>query len=75
MFTALIVITCLAILYFIFPRATAALAGVLGAVALGLAFYTILPTSTLLMMVGFVGAVSVLAYILVRKGYIESGLD
>jgi hypothetical protein len=75
MFTVLIVITCLAILYFIFPRATTALAGVLGVTALGFMFYTVLPTTTLLMMVGFVGAVSVLAYVLVRKGYIESGLD
>jgi hypothetical protein len=73
--TILIAITCLAILYFIFPKAVIVLGTLLGTVALGWLFYAVLPTSTLLMMLGFVGAVSVLAYVLVRKGYIESGLD
>lgn len=74
MFTALIVITCLAILYFIFPRVVTALVGILGIVALGFMF-SMLPTSTLLW-IGIPFAVSLAGiYWLVRKGYIESGLD
>jgi hypothetical protein len=71
----LIAITCLAILYFIFPKAVIVLGTLLGTVVLGwLVYATPLDAATLLMICVPVVLVCVLSYVLVRKGYIKSGL-
>jgi hypothetical protein len=70
----LIAITCLAILYFIFPKAVIVLGTLLGTVALGWLVYATLDAATLLMICVPVVLVCVLSYVLVRKGYIKSGL-